>query len=622
MKQTFGHTNRQSIIDLMRPPSGYRLDAAIGTSYSVDFITLTSVMLAFADAEIEEDQKYNIPQQLFAFTRLAEKMKLFVNRSCVLLSGVRESSRICAIYDNLISEIEIPDGSFHPKVWLIGYVPKSMPENVELRPVFRVICGSRNLTMGNSWELAVQLDGQRANRRQSASLGSALADYFMHIRGASGSKSAILDMAIEQLPYIEFSIPEGMDLCQFEFQWPTVNRLLSRVPSSGRKAVVLSPFLGKSFVEMITSNFEETIVISRRREIELKLNEDLITRMQPNLFYVNDDLSAEVDVRLNLHAKLYFFDTGHDQTMMLGSANASRNAWQGYNSEAMMLFKPGVELSVFLKNFVYDSRPENRLRLHPWIERYELADWSLREEETESEKVDNLISDAQQTLVKFHFELEFNNDEQTLLLKPCDKEDWSLIKPHYDSGLEIGAVPISMIEVDNDQQWVNHRVIDAFPDGITYQASIARLTQFICFQIRHCETNTRRTIVLKSSRDNFGDFIEIRNKELMRAELTAKQFSQFLAALLFDRGHPARKAITAILDGTRTGKGNRKRSFFEVLIEDVMSACTEDESRIAEVTRILEVFEGVDADGIPFVDEGFRQFWREFKNAFDDVATG
>jgi len=53
------------------------------------------------------------------------------------------------------------------------------------------------------------------------------------------------------------------------------------------------------------------------------------------------------------------------------------------------------------------------------------------------------------------------------------------------------------------------------------------------------------------------------------------------------------------------------------LIEDVMLACTEDESRIADISRLLETFDGVDADGIEFVDADFRTFWAEFQRAFE-----
>ena len=98
----FRHDNRNNIVDMLRPPSGFRVGSAIGTTYSLDFMTLTSVMLAFLDSELEENEKYNVPQQLFALTRLSKKLCLIVNRSGILFSGVKRSNRIFAIYDRMI----------------------------------------------------------------------------------------------------------------------------------------------------------------------------------------------------------------------------------------------------------------------------------------------------------------------------------------------------------------------------------------------------------------------------------------------------------------------------------------------------------------------------------------
>ena len=84
-------------------------------------------------------------------------------------------------------------------------------------------------------------------------------------------------------------------------------------------------------VKQIAKTFDETTLVSTRREIDTTLDEDLVKKLQPNLYYVNDDPSAEVDTRLSLHAKLYMFNDSNKQKMMLGSANASRNAWLGYN---------------------------------------------------------------------------------------------------------------------------------------------------------------------------------------------------------------------------------------------------------------------------------------------------
>ena len=52
----FRHDNRSNIVDMLRPPSGFRIGSAIGTTYSLDFVTLTSVMLAFLDSELEENE--------------------------------------------------------------------------------------------------------------------------------------------------------------------------------------------------------------------------------------------------------------------------------------------------------------------------------------------------------------------------------------------------------------------------------------------------------------------------------------------------------------------------------------------------------------------------------------
>lgn len=618
MKKAFDHKNRQSVIEMFRPPAGYRLASAVGTTYSVDFIALTSIMLAFADAETDDEHKYNVPQQLAAFIRLSEKMKLFVNRSSILLSGIQKSSRICAIYDNLIEEVPIANGSFHPKVWFLSFSPKDTPENVDETTSYRLICSSRNVTMSDSWELAVQLNGTKSRRRSSNSVGASLASYLGTVYKASSTKSKVVKEAVAQLPSIDFALPAGSEDCSFDYQWPGSSRLSKKLPKQGSSAVVLSPFLGKTLVRQIVEGFEKTTLVSSRREIDTALDEELVKKLQPNLYYVNDDASADVDTRLSLHAKLYMFDDGKKQKMMLGSANASRNAWLGQNCEAMISLSPGVSQSNFMNDFVLNAKRPNKLQA--WIERYTIEDWNNREEETESEKADSLISAAQKMLVEFRFELLFNEGTCCLKLLPINKRDKATINTHYHAGLEIGAIPISLVESDNEIQWTSNDLRGAFQTGIKYPASIARLTQFVCFRILHRESKQFKTIVLKSSRDDFGDLMKSRDKGLLRAELTAKQFAQFLASVLFDDNHRAQQTVVDIIQGNRKSSSGTGPSYFNVLIEDVLRSCTEDQSRIAEVTKIMETFEGKDRDGVPYVDQDFRLFWNEFRVAFEEAA--
>jgi hypothetical protein len=255
--------------------------------------------------------------------------------------------------------------------------------------------------------------------------------------------------------------------------------------------------------------------------------------------------------------------------------------------------------------------------LHPWIERYELEDWANKEEKTEEEQIDDLLSDAQETLSRFTFELAYQPDVSKLWLKSLVASQSSDFERLVASDVEIAAVPISLLQTDHERQWTDHPILHAFTGGITYDATVGRLTQFVCFRIRHSPSQASRTIVLKSSKDNFGDFIEARNKELLRAELSAKQFALFLSSLLFGRTHPAGQRMREIVKGTRHEGTGGSGLYFDVLIEDVMLACTEDETRIADISRLLETFEGTDPDGNEFVDAEFRTFWAEFQRAFE-----
>lgn len=616
--KTFGHSNRHSMIDMFRPPNGFRLGGAIGTTYSVDFVTLTSIMLAFVDSEIEENEKYNVPQQLMAITRLSEKFQLFVNRSSILYSDVKQSSRIFAIYDRMINEVALKSGSFHPKVWFLKYTPKSTCENVGRSPIYRLICSSRNVTAANSWELAVQLDGKRSSKRENRSIGSSLAKYFARIKQHNKSKSKLLDNAIEILPSIEFQLPPEFGQCSFDFQWPSLNKLVKRIPGNGKQATVVSPFVGSTFISDICKRFDDVTLVSTRRELDMKLNNDLAHRLQPNLYFVNDEMSADVNTRLRLHAKLYMFDIDGQQKMLLGSANATQNAWQGNNCEAIINLDSGISQSNFLEQFVYKDKGKGEL--NPWIEQYTIEDWDNREPETEDEKVAAKLDAAQSTLINFEFELKYSSAQNQLSLHALTEDKLAEIRQLVDGGLEIHAIPISLIEPDDASQWTGNGVEQAFSaTGIEYAASVARLTEFICFRIHHARSDRSRTFVLKAKKHDFCRFFESRDKELMRAELTAKQFAQFLAAVLFDDHPQGSQAIETILTGTKCGGGG-SRGAFSVAIEDVMRSCTEDDSRIAEVSKIIDTFEGNDRDGNPYIGDDFRKFWTEFRLAFDHVG--
>ena len=126
--------------------------------------------------------------------------------------------------------------------------------------------------------------------------------------------------------------------------------------------------------------------------------------------------------------------------------------------------------------------------------------------------------------------------------------------------------------------------------------------------------------ILKATKHNFRDLFDERDKQLMRAELSASQFAQFLASVLFDSSRRSGSTVERLLTGGRNSQGFQKIQN-SVFIEEVLRSCTEDESRIEEVSKIVETFDGSDDKGNRYMSEDFLQFWNAFKSAFESSGA-
>ena len=77
----FEATQRQNFLDLLRPPAGYRLESAIGTTYSLDFVSIDcrSSCTRRRRGRSRTSSTKHI-DSLHAITRLADRVRVFVNR--------------------------------------------------------------------------------------------------------------------------------------------------------------------------------------------------------------------------------------------------------------------------------------------------------------------------------------------------------------------------------------------------------------------------------------------------------------------------------------------------------------------------------------------------------------
>ena len=75
-------------------------------------------------------------------------------------------------------------------------------------------------------------------------------------------------------------------------------------------------------------------------------------------------------------------------------------------------------------------------------------------------------------------------------------------------------------------------------------------------------------------------------------------------------------SVSGMLKGSVNKRANQSEQS-SVFLEEVLRSCTEDETRIEEVSKIVETFDGQDGEGNRYMSEDFRQFWNEFKLAFE-----
>ena len=582
------HDERYSLLDALRPPSGYRLDAAIGTAFSMDFVTLTAVMLAFMDAEKqdEESKAYEI-QPLHALTCLSSRVRVFINRGYIT---VRKTSKIFALYDRIVREIEFEQGSFHPKLWVLKFRPKKIPEMVQANPIFRLICMSRNLTTAPNWELAVCLEGIES--RRSNDFGNQATRFFKHVIEASAdpedSSTGVIGNLLRGLPRVEFKFPQGIkDSFNLRWQWNNGPPLAKLIPLRGKRALVVSPFIGESFVRSLVKTFDRLIVVATRSSLD-GLEDDLFAELaEHDLYAVVSDLSEDGLPALDLHAKLYIFEEGGESHVFMGSANATYSAWHGVNCEAILAFKNGITIDKFISSFVEKDKDT----LHGWITEYTEEDRKSIEEESDEERAEKLLDHIHEKLSHLKIMASYDKDSQALTLKALNYDFLGQLPAEMVEDLTIGLAPLTLCDRSNDGQGNSflpiYQAIQA--PGLKFEnVPVSSLTEFICIEITHKKLKSHvKRFVIKADVDYIA-LAKDRDRGLINEIINSDNIQYFLRFILFDG---ARRTIDYPTDSPPPPLPPKKLStgiLGDVTVEDVLKSCTEDPSRVSAINNLVQ----------------------------------
>ncbi|MEX2523717.1 MAG: hypothetical protein WD750_02060 [Gammaproteobacteria bacterium] len=328
--------DRHLLLESLRPPEGYTLSYAIGTSYSLDLMALLAAPLAFTfyDWQDQEGRITSDPLALLeSLRRHAERIALFCHAGAIRLPP--PAQRLTAYLERSVIEV-LPrqEGAiFHPKIWVVRY------EDDEGNVRYRFLCLSRNLTFDRSWDTVLVLDGDLEDRKRAFSRNHPLGDFLaalpgLAVRGLSRKMKAFVKQMADEVRRVRFELPDSMEEVTF---WPLG---LSKhnpwpYPDSRRRMLIMSPFLKPECLSRLTAERNDVTLISRADELA-KQPRDVIARFS-NLFTFDETAeiageseSEAADPNLSgLHAKLVVIDDGWKARVYTGSANATNAAFNG-----------------------------------------------------------------------------------------------------------------------------------------------------------------------------------------------------------------------------------------------------------------------------------------------------
>lgn len=331
-----GTRERTLLLESLRPPPGYRLQRAVGTSYTLDLIALLTAPLAFTFFDVHDERGEPVADPvalLEALRRHAEKVTLFCQAGAIAVPRPEQS--LLAFLEGCVVEVRPPrdEGLFHPKVWVLAFAHDDEPA------IYRLLCLSRNLTFDRAWDTCVCLEGPLTSR--TVPRNGPLSDFLASLPRLAARPltpellSDLHRMAVE-IRRIDFQPPEPFDDFRVHplglapgHAWP--------FPEASRSLVV-SPFLAGSVVDRLVREQSLEILVSRPEALEEVANLPrrcyvLSPGARLDAREIEEDETAEPPVAdepdlTGLHAKLFLFETGGRAHLFTGSANATTAAFQ------------------------------------------------------------------------------------------------------------------------------------------------------------------------------------------------------------------------------------------------------------------------------------------------------
>ncbi|HEX8079590.1 MAG TPA: phospholipase D family protein [Jatrophihabitans sp.] len=585
--------NHALLTTALRPPVGYTLDRAVGTTFSLDLIAVALAQLTFAAHDLGADIDNVAPIALLdALRRHADTTTIFVQGGGIAVPN--KYRPLMTILEDSIVEVMPKDGVFHPKVWALRFASPAGHR------CHRVLVLSRNLTFDRTWDTMLRLDEANPEPGHEYLDGQMFAEFLRELPAlANGAVPDIGDLAAS-LAGAQLELPKPYNTADV---WALGFGRVLDPDWAATRALIVSPFLGQSVVQDIAGRVGELRVLSTPQAIDLigthprnasyfTLNpavdsgEDAWSSHDPGGEVKPVQPASETSPPLSgLHAKVVIVEHGSHAWTFTGSANATLAGFSR-NVELMVeLVGPRASTGI---DSIWKSRPGDS-GLESLVMPYE-----PRPPESNAK----LRADLEWELFAFHCHLA--GLDITTTIEDCSEDEFALVvcvPGSWDPGVQSIARPLSR------------------PDGKNFAArmrwqplGIAALTPFLVVESAVTRSGITMTRSCVLTTRLIGD-IPKRRDQVLRDVLKSK--TDVLAYLAFLLGNPAIEGgddVTGLTDNL-SGAGTDQLAaqppvvLFEPLIRAALgdaSAMERVDSLVRELTRLG------DLDKLP---DGFSDLW-------------
>lgn len=604
--------DRLLFTEALRPPQGFELSWAVGTTYTLDLVALMAAPLAFALFDWESDDAHRGPDPLAlleALRRYTGRMTVFVHAGQIAVPKPQEF--LLSYLEDSVVEATAPvrGGLFHPKLWLLRF--SGDDETV----LYRFVCLSRNLTFDRCWDTGVVLDGSLVERQNAFSMNRPLSDFVAALarmavrRMSTESRRRIRQMEREILK-VKWELPQGFTEVRF---WPKGIDGHRRLPFTGRvdRMLVVSPFLGAESLQSLAELGQNHVLISRLESLQ-ELEAGLLALFE-NVYVLDDaadldarsgeqDVEGVENVLQGLHAKLFVADSGRHGRVWTGSANATA-AGLGSNVEFL------VELAGSKWNCGIEAllgKGSGQARFGDLLKPYVEHEYQPPDEVEEGLRV--RIERTRLALVRARLRVVVRAAEEEGRFEVMISPGRQLRLPR---GVIVRCWPAMLAE---------GRAVRLAEGSVLARFEVAgeELGSFIAFSVEATKGTRKREERFALNLELEGA-PEDRRERILRSVLKDRgRVLRFLLFLLADGDPQQASALFVSRDGA-SAQGDGNAAGVELpLLESMLRALEREPTKLDHVARVIEDLRKT-PEGEALIPEGFTEVWEPIWAARESV---